>query len=409
VSLKLRIRWPLVKGTLELISSRNCRIRSLRIFHEGTTPFTTSSFRNLNLNELQSIGFQRLPWDQCRDIMDLALQSNCRSMTFDLYCGTPNPNLFKHGLIQQVIDIGIITCSCMLSGSVIGTDIRGVVHPVDGNIQTLSELRGIPFPNIRSWRIEGKNELLASLDLSGADAINFWSDNRPKTRFLAPIPNQLTNLTLNHVIFTFESLPVGQRYILPCLTNLKLNGVVFLGPMCKYFHCPKLRRLVYDISYSCSSPNTAIEDCNDPCQVPIQQTFDKVFFHETSALEFIRLEGTTLDDNLVPILASCAVLRSLEIEDCRMERFIHPFLEALQDPKYLPSLQTFYIDTLWSTPPDLPFQNFVKLCKSTRPGITVSGNGRQESSEEYSDGDESQSDIDSDNDEDINVFNDLHS
>jgi hypothetical protein len=281
--------------------------------------------------------------------------------------------------------------------------------PADWSIQALSDLRDISFPNIRSWRIESTNELIASLDLSGAESIDFWSSNYPKTRFLGPIPNQLTNLTLSRIILTLESLTGGQRYSLPYLTSLTLRNIVLIGPMCKYFHCPKLDRLVYDISYDCSSLNNAIQGCTNPCQIPIQQTFDKVFFQESPALEFILLQGTTIDNKLVPILASCAVLRSLEIIECHIGRFVHPFLEVLRDPEYLPSLQTVYIDTLWSTPPDLRFQDFVKLCKSTRPGIIVSGNRRRESSEESSDSDESQSDIDSDSDEDSNVFSDLDS
>jgi hypothetical protein len=328
-------------------------------------------------------------------------------MVFNLVYGTPNIDLFKHKLLQQVIDIRIETCSCMLSGSLMGTDIRCVTHPVDGNIRILSPLREISFPSIRSWRIEAKNEFFASLDLSSADAIEFWSTNRPTNRLFAPIPNQLTNLKLDRVIFTIESLPGGQRYSLPYLTSLTLRNIIFFGPMRKYFHCPKLGHLLYTIFSRSSTLGTAIEGCKNPYQVPIQHAFDKIFFQETPVLEFIILEGTTLDDALVPILASCPALHSLEIEDCRMESFIHPFLDTLQDTKSFPSMKMIHIDGSWPAKLDLSYQEFVAQSIYRRPEIYISGDEQQEPSATFYDENQFDSDVLSDLGTDSETFDSI--
>jgi SAM-dependent MidA family methyltransferase len=97
-------------GTLELISSRNFTIRSLGISYErdeDITPLTISSFRNLNLSELQKLAFWEMSWDNCKDIMDLALQSTCRGMTLMIDYGLPNLDLLKHRLLDQVINVRI--------------------------------------------------------------------------------------------------------------------------------------------------------------------------------------------------------------------------------------------------------------------------------------------------------------
>jgi hypothetical protein len=104
--LELNVSWPVKIGTLELISSRKCPIRSLRIDYERTTPFIITRFQDLNLSELQELYFRHLPWDPSRKIMDLALRSNCKTMVLSPSShDEPSLELFKHKLLQQVGDI----------------------------------------------------------------------------------------------------------------------------------------------------------------------------------------------------------------------------------------------------------------------------------------------------------------
>jgi hypothetical protein len=106
-SLKLEVFWPVEMGTLELISSQDCLIRSLRIVDDPNMPFTISSFENLNLSQLQILTLAKLQSNQYAGIMDLALQSNCRCMTLDINYGCLTLDFFKHELLQRVIDMGI--------------------------------------------------------------------------------------------------------------------------------------------------------------------------------------------------------------------------------------------------------------------------------------------------------------
>jgi hypothetical protein len=78
------------------------------------TSFDISGFQNLNFRELQKLDFGVLPWDQSMQVMDLALQSRCRSMTLNLGYGEPTLKLFRHKLLEQVVNIRIATCQLFL-------------------------------------------------------------------------------------------------------------------------------------------------------------------------------------------------------------------------------------------------------------------------------------------------------
>jgi hypothetical protein len=373
-SLKLEVVWPVAEGSLELISSRKCPIRSLRILYNTTSiPLSISSFQDLNLSEVQELELGELSWDRSIEAMDLALQSICTNITLEVNYGSLTPNLLKHALIQQVTTISIINRLWIPIIIAIYTDIRYTVRLEDNIYLLLSDLRGISFPSIRNWRILGQNELVASLDLSNADTLDFQSDNSPMGRFLAPIPNQLTALKLEYTIFTPESLPDGSRHSLLLLTSLTLVDVIFFGPICKYLHCPKLNHLCYTISSDNITVETAVEVSRNPYRTPIQEIFGDAFFQETPVLNFIYLEGTTINDALVPILESRVVLQSLEIRYCLMEGFIKLFLGRLQDPKYLLALQMLRVDNSWPSQPELPLAEFVTECNSRRPGLYVVG------------------------------------
>jgi hypothetical protein len=224
--------------------------------------------------------------------------------------------------------------------------------------------------------------------------------NQPTNRLFASFPNQLTTLTLDLVIFTLDALPGGQRHSLPCLTSLTLSNIVFFGPIRKYFHCPKLDHLEYDILAYDLTEGTAVEVTKNPYQAPMQETFDEVFFRESLALSFISLRGTRMDEASIPILAFCPNLYSLKLEECRMERFVYPFLEKLKDPKYLPNLRTLFIDDSWPPRPFLSYRGFVARCNSARPGMAVFGNKQKISPDAFPDMDHPPSGLDSDSDED---------
>jgi hypothetical protein len=293
----------------------------------------------------------------------------------------------------------------ILAVIVIYADVRCTASSEDETLQYSPELEGISFPNIKKWRIEGKNEFLAALDVGNADTIEFRSYNRPMDRLFTPLPTQLTSLTLNLIVFTPESLQGGQRHSLPLLTELRLLNIVFVGPMRSYFHCPKLTHLSYAIYSPHSAIDTAVGVTKNPWRALVQETFDATFFQESPALCSIFFYGTTMDDKLVPILGSCSALNNLKIEGCCIEMFIGPFLEKLQDRKYFPTLELLIIDYSWPFLPGFSYKEFIEACGSKRPELYVSGNGQLEIGAAYSN-DQPQSDSEPDNDMDNDGFDD---
>jgi hypothetical protein len=123
-SLRLEVFWPVAEGTLELISSRKCPIRSLKIFNVASNPFTISSFQGFNLGALRELEFYKVPWDLSGHIMDLALQSDYRGMKLELIDGQPSLDLFKHRLLEQVAEIRVSICKFLLSVIMVHSDVR---------------------------------------------------------------------------------------------------------------------------------------------------------------------------------------------------------------------------------------------------------------------------------------------
>jgi hypothetical protein len=242
-------------------------------------------------------------------------------------------------------------------------NIRYVVSNAEEIQQTLPGLKDISFPSTQKWSIMSNTEFLASLELSNAREITFRSADSTNL-FSAAISSQLTRLDIARVSFAIESLPGGQRYSLPCLGSLLLEDVILSGPISHYFYCPKL----HYIGYMTMLPGLSTT------MAPIQEAFDEAFCRESPALETIFLKGVTINDAMVRIIAPLPILRTLSIDGCHPGEFIHPFLEKLEDPEYLPSLKSLFIKKSRPVRLDLSYDEFAAQCRSRRPGICVWGN-----------------------------------
>jgi hypothetical protein len=184
------------------------------------------------------------------------------------------------------------------------------VTAADRDFQGSFELKEIALPRIRKWRLEVTGDLFASLDLSAAESIGFICIDYPPRPFSAPIPNQLTELRLSLLIFKLDSLPSGQRHSLPSLTSLSLEEVIFIGPVSKFFHCPKLEKSRYFASTEGVEGPTTLEGYKHLYKAPIEEILDEAFFRENPPLSSIFLHAIALGDDrkssrdLVP---SCTV------------------------------------------------------------------------------------------------------
>ncbi|CAG8700103.1 4243_t:CDS:2, partial [Acaulospora colombiana] len=375
--LKLVVSWPVESGTLELLADRHCPIHTLVVLDKWNSAMWFSGFHNLNLDQLQELQLRKLRWDQSRPIMDLALGSNCNRMTLDINYGSPTLELFQHELMQRVVNLGIATgerISLNVEPHVISFTDDGLMEHLYQESSGLSE---ISFPNVETWRLEGENGLIRSLDLSGARTVKFLSMDYPNKPIVANFPSHLTELDLVCVILAPESLQSGQRQSLPCLKSLRLEDVLFIGPFQKYFHCPRLESLTYWIPHK-DVEETTIEGSRLLYKDPVLQVFEVSFFRETSALSFLHLEGTTLDVSTAPTLAACPMLRELEIKDCHINEFIHPFIRRLGKMAHFPSLKVLSIHDSWPSNAEMSHEEFMAQCGSKRPGLYYTGNGQEE-------------------------------
>jgi hypothetical protein len=288
------------------------------------------------------------------------------------------------------------------------TNTRYTVTAADQDFQGSFELKDISIPSIRKWELETTVDLFASLDLSAADSVSFFCMGYSTKPLFSPIPNQLTELQLSLVILRLDSLPSGQRHFLPSLTSLSLSEVIFIGPVRKFFHCPKLEKLRYVASTEGVEGPTTLEGFKRLYMAPIEEILDEIFFRDTPSLSSIFLHATALSDDLKASLGSCPVLRSLEILDCPLEKFIQPFLENLQDTKYFPSLQRLCIDDSWPTEFDMSYDEFAVRCRSARPGICVFSSGKRgwKYLKQSSDSSQSESDLGSDDEGESDEFSD---
>jgi hypothetical protein len=107
VSLKLDLFWLTTTGMLELISSSERSIRSLRVTNTSSTPLTTSYFQRLNLADLQEFEVVKLPWVQSRQLMDLALRSTHSNMILKIQEEQLTLDLLRHDLLKQVVEFDI--------------------------------------------------------------------------------------------------------------------------------------------------------------------------------------------------------------------------------------------------------------------------------------------------------------
>jgi hypothetical protein len=282
------------------------------------------------------------------------------------------------------------------------------VTAADQDFQGSFELKAITLSRIRKWRLEVTGDLFASLDLSAAESISFICIDYPPKPFSAPIPNQLTELRLSLLIFKLDSLPSGQRHSLPSLTSLSLEEVIFIGPVSKFFHCPKLEKLRYVASAEGMEDSVTLEGYKNHYMAPIEEVLDEAFFRETPSLLSIFLQATALCDDLKTSLGSCPVLHNLEVLDCRLKKFAQLFLENLQDMNYFPSLQSLCIDDSWPAKLDMSYDEFAARCRSERPDICVFSSGKHgwNFPKRSSDHSQSESDLGSDEEAESDEFSD---
>jgi hypothetical protein len=101
-ALQLQVQWPVDRGTLELIGSRQYPICSIDIQTAPRHPLIMQRFKNLDIGSLNHI---RIPTKNNREmqaLMDLALESSCSKIALGMHGYTMDARSFEHMIMERV-------------------------------------------------------------------------------------------------------------------------------------------------------------------------------------------------------------------------------------------------------------------------------------------------------------------
>jgi hypothetical protein len=192
----------------------------------------------------------------------------------------------------------------------------------------------VVLPEVKIVTIIGEDDIFNIFDFKQAESLRFVNTQWPPRQMRRAIPTQLTRLSIGLARFTSTPLSVNFPQHFPVLVALKLVDVTFDGPAQNYLHCPKLRIL----SYRVSNPGINGQQNSEDGYELAREAFDEPFIRETPELESILFQGVRVDDILVSILGSCALLEDLIVEDCQTTKFIPAFSKSIKNKEYFPSL-----------------------------------------------------------------------
>ncbi|PVG01756.1 hypothetical protein CPB86DRAFT_57680 [Serendipita vermifera] len=348
---------PAEQGTLELISTRKCPIRSLEVSDAVGMGCEPHRFEELNVTSLEVLSLDYVGNENIKGFMDLALRSAQQQITLKWMAHALNLSQFHHELIPRVVDLQL---------SVDGLDLEGI-----------SELAPIPLPNVQTCQFHNHHGLLKVFNLSNAEKldIQYWVNAPDFT--INSLPTHLTEMLLGHLTFTTAMLSTAGPHFMPYLKTLIIDTITCQGPLKRYFHVPKLKhfqikRVFFSFDYN--NPDEEEEIRVDSAQL----LCDDSFFRSIPELEVLSLRGMTINGEFVAGLRACLLLERLTLVDCSIEEFIHSFLARVANIKTFPALKFLDLSYSWPKKSDTSYKHFVARCTVERPQLRVNASHRPE-------------------------------
>jgi hypothetical protein len=234
--------------------------------------------------------------------------------------------------------------------------------------------------SLKSLDMDGSLTMLQGFAFDNLESLSFrCQDLRFPSLKPTSLPNTLFELTLGHISFNIRPKPSHQPHSLPNLTALRLRDVRICGPLQRYLSIPNLRKLSLSGVKFCSLNNSTRNSTGRRDNSSAKLDSGRLFFRDIQTLESLRLRAMPVTNTLVGILHNLPILHTLEVEHCRMENFIRPLIEKLQDKDSFPSLSTLRIMHSWGLDPYMSYPSFVEHCAATRPDMNVLGNEERRS------------------------------
>jgi hypothetical protein len=235
----------------------------------------------------------------------------------------------------------------------------------------LPQGRMVSLPRVKSWRIVDGFDAILMFDFSNARRLDYTCDETTHPFDLVLLPSNLSEMILAFN-FTPEILSMPQPHSMPHINTMEFCFMDLPSHLQRYFHLPKLKRLILK-DVTCRSSFDTIHTKEEP---PI--FLDPLFFQSVPDLEFLSLFKTPVDDKLLANLRYCPQFRELRIDTCHVvERLFSSLPMLLADEGPLPSLKIVHVDTSWPYGSDFSFGEFISLCIRHRPGMVISGNEKE--------------------------------
>jgi hypothetical protein len=155
---------------LELLVSKKYPIHSLSLSNKSEEFRISDEIKELNLAPLQELRLKHLEGDEVKRILDSVWYSDCSKFDLDLET-LPHPfTLLIHASMEGAIEMCLNNSAYILL--LPRRDTNGTIVD-DGYCEDqLSDLREIPFPNVRLWKCTGSLGFLDGLDLSCAHELD---------------------------------------------------------------------------------------------------------------------------------------------------------------------------------------------------------------------------------------------
>jgi hypothetical protein len=230
----------------------------------------------------------------------------------------------------------------------------------------------IALPEVGWVEITGDQGLFDAFDLRNSGICSFRgaSSGDNVTIDISYFRDQTTEVSLE--FFELNQKPVQPRHFKD-LTLLNLESTRIHGTLGEYLLIPSLKFLVLAEVEFKKPENTGPENHNWT-----RRFSDTRFLQGSPLLEAIEMSSLDIEEYFIEGLKSCTALKTLELSQCDLDRFISPFLECLESSELVPSLNTFEIHHPWSTNADMTFEEFGRRFIARRPNVHYRSTGHWE-------------------------------
>ncbi|PVF93777.1 hypothetical protein CPB86DRAFT_767017, partial [Serendipita vermifera] len=341
-------------STLDLISSRQCLIRSLKISDSGRVndSLWEPLIKKLNICSLKNFYLLGSSPDRARKVMDLVMQASQGRMTIDVQVNTYDlTSILQHYLLQRADKLFI-----------------------SNDLTASSTSTKISFPQLRTLRFEGDYRQINVVNFINLSELHICSSvGGLPIAVVENLPVQLTTLSVRNFIFAPEQPSEPNPRPLPNFVTLNLTNVLIKGPLQTYLELPRLRHI--DLCRVTSIKVDSVDALHWYGKEESIFTSDLFLSSTPLNVESVTISQMTVDERLILGLRSNPNLQSLAIRKTNIDStLLSSFIQYLNpDTGFFPTLNRIEWETRWPQDLGTSYEKFAEYCISRRPKIEFYG------------------------------------